>query len=251
MENKTEKKKLPAFVILAIIALVSALALGFTNAITEGPIEKLAQEELAASFSQVMPAAAYDTLEVPAEYKDVNSLAAAKDESGNVVGYAVKASQQGYAGPVAVILGVDPKGKVTSAQIGDASFQETNGFGARWKEEANVNRLVGLDAVDTESYLGWRGFLQSRGVEGVICVTSDAHEGLRKAIEEVFPGAAWQRCVVHLERNASSCAKNNRQKAAICAIMHAVSMLHIRQASMSTISKRAPPSASAWPSSYR
>ena len=86
-------------------------------------------------------------------------------------------------------------------------------------------RLVGLDAVDTESYLGWRGFLQSlreRGVEGVICVTSDAHEGLRKAIEEVFPGAAWQRCVVHLERNASSCAKNNRQKAAICAIMHAV-----------------------------
>ena len=148
MENKTEKKKLPAFVILAIIALVSALALGFTNAITEGPIEKLAQEELAASFSQVMPAAAYDTLEVPAEYKDVNSLAAAKDESGNVVGYAVKASQQGYAGPVAVILGVDPKGKVTSAQIGDASFQETNGFGARWKEEANVNRLVGLDAVN-------------------------------------------------------------------------------------------------------
>ena len=84
--------------------------------------------------------------------------------------------------------------------------------------------LVGLDAVDTESYLGWRGFLQSlreRGVEGVVCVTSDAHEGLRKAIEEVFPGAAWQRFVVHLERNASSCAKNSRQKAAICAIMHA------------------------------
>ena len=86
-------------------------------------------------------------------------------------------------------------------------------------------RLVGLDAIDTESYLGWKGFLQSlreRGVGGVACVTSDAHEGLRKAIEEVFPGAAWQRCIVHLERNAMSCAKNQRHKAAIGAILHAV-----------------------------
>jgi putative transposase len=86
-------------------------------------------------------------------------------------------------------------------------------------------RLVGLDAVDTESYLGWRGFLQSlreRGVEGVACVTSDAHEGLRRAIVEVFPGAAWQRCIVHLERNAMSLARNRRQRAAVGTILHAV-----------------------------
>ncbi|MEE8721696.1 MAG: IS256 family transposase [Eggerthellaceae bacterium] len=85
--------------------------------------------------------------------------------------------------------------------------------------------LVGLEAVDTESYLGWRGFLQSlreRGVEGVVCVTSDAHEGLWRAIGEVFPGAAWQRCVVHLERNAMSLARNRRQRAAIGSILHAV-----------------------------
>ena len=52
-------------------------------------------------------------------------------------------------------------------------------------------RLLGLDAVDTESYAGWLAFLRSlreRGVDGVLCVTSDAHEGLRRAIEEVFPG---------------------------------------------------------------
>lgn len=54
-------------------------------------------------------------------------------------------------------------------------------------------RLLGLDAIDTESYDGWRSFLLSlraRGVDGVICVTSDAHEGLKRAIQEVFPGAA-------------------------------------------------------------
>ena len=39
-------------------------------------------------------------------------------------------------------------------------------------------RLLGLDAIDTESHGGWRSFLLSlraRGVDGVICVTSDAH----------------------------------------------------------------------------
>lgn len=39
-------------------------------------------------------------------------------------------------------------------------------------------RLLGLDAIDTESYDGWKPFLLSpraRGVDGAICVTSDAH----------------------------------------------------------------------------
>lgn len=86
-------------------------------------------------------------------------------------------------------------------------------------------RLLGLDAIDTESYAGWLAFLRSlreRGVEGVACVTSDAHEGLRRAIEEVFPGAAWQRCIVHLMRNAASCAPTRQKRAAVLAILHAV-----------------------------
>ena len=86
-------------------------------------------------------------------------------------------------------------------------------------------RLLGLDAIDTESHAGWLAFLRSlreRGVGGVLCVTSDAHEGLRRAIEEVFPGAAWQRCVVHLMRNAASCAPTRQKRAAVLAILHAV-----------------------------
>lgn len=86
-------------------------------------------------------------------------------------------------------------------------------------------RLLGLDAVDTESYAGWLVFLRSlreRGVAGVMCVTSDAHEGLRRAIEEVFPGAAWQRCIVHLMRNAASCTPTRQKRAAVLAVLHAV-----------------------------
>lgn len=86
-------------------------------------------------------------------------------------------------------------------------------------------KLLGLDAIDTETYEGWRGFLVSlreRGVSGVLCVTSDAHEGLRRAIQEVFPGSAWQRCVVHLMRNAAGCAPTRQKRGAVLGILKAV-----------------------------
>lgn len=73
--------------------------------------------------------------------------------------------------------------------------------------EDGIRRVVGLARVDTESYASWKGFLRGlreRGLEGVRCVTSDAHGGIVRAVREVFPGAAWRRCVVHLERDVVS-----------------------------------------------
>ena len=86
-------------------------------------------------------------------------------------------------------------------------------------------RLLGLDAIDTESYDGWKSFLLSlraRGVSGAICVTGDAHEGLKRAIQEVFPGAAWQRCIVHLMRDAAGNAAARRKRGAVLDILKAV-----------------------------
>jgi putative transposase len=51
----------------------------------------------------------------------------------------------------------------------------------------------------------WREFLlglRERGLSGVEFVVSDDHAGLRQAIVEVLPEAAWQRCYVHFLRNA-------------------------------------------------
>ena len=51
----------------------------------------------------------------------------------------------------------------------------------------------------------WPRFVRSlveRGLHGVRLVISDDHAGLVKAIDEQFLGAAWQRCRVHLTRNA-------------------------------------------------
>lgn len=70
-------------------------------------------------------------------------------------------------------------------------------------DEGGWRRVLGF-VVDTESCDSWAGFLRAigdRGVHGVQLVTSDAHKGLVRAIEEVFQDASWQRCAVHLMRD--------------------------------------------------
>jgi putative transposase len=64
--------------------------------------------------------------------------------------------------------------------------------------------VLGLAVGDSEDKAFWTAFLRSlraRGLGGVRLVISDAHEGLRGAIDKVMLGAAWQRCRVHFLRN--------------------------------------------------
>jgi putative transposase len=65
--------------------------------------------------------------------------------------------------------------------------------------------ILGVELARRESGSSWKEFLDglvARGLQGVEYVVSDDHSGLRKAIPEVLPGAAWQRCYVHFLRNA-------------------------------------------------
>jgi putative transposase len=64
--------------------------------------------------------------------------------------------------------------------------------------------VLGVDVGLGEDVVFWREFFQglvARGRRGVPLVISDAHPGLKRAITEVFVGAAWQRCRVHFMRN--------------------------------------------------
>jgi transposase-like protein len=70
--------------------------------------------------------------------------------------------------------------------------------------ETGEREVLGLDVFRSEDYPCWKAFLASladRGLAGVKLVISDSHRGLKRAIEEVFLGAAWQRCRVHFLRN--------------------------------------------------
>jgi transposase-like protein len=63
--------------------------------------------------------------------------------------------------------------------------------------------ILGLGLGESEAQVFWVEFLRSlrqRGLSGVQLVISDAHEGLKAAIAQVF-SASWQRCRVHFMRN--------------------------------------------------
>jgi putative transposase len=56
-----------------------------------------------------------------------------------------------------------------------------------------------------ESQSPWKDFLvqmKARGLHGVEFIVADDHAGLRAAIREAVPEAAYQRCYVHFLRNA-------------------------------------------------
>ncbi len=67
--------------------------------------------------------------------------------------------------------------------------------------------VLGVDVGPSEEGAFWQQFLRAlvaRGLHGVQLVISDSHEGLKGAIASVFGGASWQRCKVHVMRNALS-----------------------------------------------
>ena len=91
--------------------------------------------------------------------------------------------------------------------------------------EDGVRRVVGLACVDAESCASWKGFLRGlreRDLSGVQCVTSDAHGDIVRAVREIFPGAAWQRCVVPLERDIVDACPTRTKGASAGRVLHAV-----------------------------
>jgi transposase-like protein len=67
-------------------------------------------------------------------------------------------------------------------------------------------RVLGLElSAGNDEGSAWSRFIRSlveRGLSGVRLVISDSHPGLVKAVREQLLGSAWQRCRVHLTRNA-------------------------------------------------
>jgi transposase-like protein len=87
--------------------------------------------------------------------------------------------------------------------------------------ETGEREVLGLEVCRSEDYAFWRGFLAglvARGLSGVALVVSDAHQGLKRAIEEVFLGASWQRCRVHFLRNLLALVPKDGQGMVLAAV---------------------------------
>jgi transposase-like protein len=107
-------------------------------------------------------------------------------------------------------------------------------------DQAGQREVIGLDVGAAETEAFWREFLRSlvrRGLSGVQLVISDAHEGLKAAIAQVL-SAPWQRCTVHLLRDAlGHCPKGLQQLvgAAIRPIFRASSLEEARRLLADTV----------------
>ena len=161
-------KKLPAWIVLTLISLVAALALGATYNGTKDRIARQEAEKAVAVRQELLPQAA-DFKEVlgnidsisGATYttEAVKEAVAANFEKLDGAAGTVTSVSQGFMGPVAVEMTVDEAGVITAARIGDDSFAEINGAAAADPEYAQ--KLVGLSHSDMGT-----GVYQGTNAEG-------------------------------------------------------------------------------------
>jgi transposase-like protein len=95
----------------------------------------------------------------------------------------------------------------------DARYEHVRVEGRIISQAALV--VIGVNAMGVREILDWRlgdsenevtwgdlfRDLKDRGLHGVLLVTSDAHKGIRSALQRHFQGASWQRCQVHFQRD--------------------------------------------------
>ena len=85
--------------------------------------------------------------------------------------------------------------------------------------------ILGVSVALSEAEVHWRDFLSSlvkRNLHGVQLVISDDHEGLKAALRAVFPSIPWQRCQVHLQRNAAAYVPRQEMKAGVASTLRSI-----------------------------
>ena len=103
--------------------------------------------------------------------------------------------------------------------------------------ETGEKSVLGLAVGASETEAFWLDFcrgLARRGLHGVQLVISDAHEGLRSALAQVFAGATWQRCKVHMLRNVVA-AVPKQHAPAVLAVVKSIFLQPTREAAKDAV----------------
>lgn len=110
-------------------------------------------------------------------------------------------------------------------------------------------QILGFALGASEEAAFWLEFLRSlveRGLKGVQLVISDAHEGLKLAINQVLTGTSWQRCRVHFMRNLLAHVPK-RDKALVAALIKTIFAQPDRQAAGEQLKQVAQAIHQRWP----
>lgn len=145
---------------LLIITVVSAIALGAVNYVTEGPIaEQMAAQAQEARQSAFPEAVSFEALydpdvlpdvtlasllgtdEVPDDYGIIQNVYTALDGDGNVLGITAGVITKGFNSGLHITIGIASDGTVKGVIVGDNT--ETAGLGAKAKEDWFQSQYVG------------------------------------------------------------------------------------------------------------
>ena len=142
-------------IILTSICLVAALALAKVYDITKGPIAEQERLKTVNGLKAVLPAFNNDI------DKDAKEVVIGKDKKGrdiNIKFYIGKMNEtpvgtafqviapDGYAGDIAILMGVNPDGKVSGIEI--ISHKETPGLGSKIAQEGWKGQFKGKSLED-------------------------------------------------------------------------------------------------------
>jgi putative transposase len=74
-------------------------------------------------------------------------------------------------------------------------------------DEEGFREVLAVEVAGSEKGVAYASLLRGlidQGLKDVRLVVSDDHEGIKAAVASELPGTAWQRCIVHFERNILS-----------------------------------------------
>lgn len=142
-----EKKKIPSFVMLMLVAVVMSFAIAGVYMLTKDTIAAAALEAQAAARAKVMPEAAVMTEYALAEDAPLDWLYEAYDGNGAFIGFVGQITVVGFGGEIEVTVGMDTGGAITGISVGGSNFSETSGLGAKTRDPGFTEQFKGMSGM--------------------------------------------------------------------------------------------------------
>ncbi len=169
--------------ILFAIGFICTFILAVCNDMTKDTIAELnAETERLAMVSTLEGAKGFGKI-LNLSSDIVTDVYEGKDDSGNTVGYCVKATPVGYGGEISMIVGIGMDRKVTGVDI--VSMSETPGLGARATEDEFRSQYIGKSGQISVKKSGTPNENEISAISGATITSKAVTDGINAALEIV------------------------------------------------------------------
>lgn len=163
--------------VLFIVGILAAVALGFTNEITRDTIAAQRENARNLAMKAIIPEAA------SFEATEDTKFFYAKDASGEIIGAIVFTYPNGFGGPVEVITGLGLDGVVKGVRVG--SHTETPDLGSKSTEPEFYEQYTGLSMSEPIKVIkiGEPNGNEIHAISGATVTSNGVTDGVMEAIE--------------------------------------------------------------------